>query len=69
MSDKNVQSILISVKFGLDEAIKYVLNANHKVKKIDITDNYFRFRQFNPKKSDRYITKEILPGIKYIIKA
>lgn len=65
-----VQSVLIPKnKFTLEKAKKYIKDNNYKLKKIDITNNYYRFRQEDPEKFDekKYFTKEINDGIKLII--
>lgn len=63
-----VQSVIVNKRFFyLDEAIDWVRIHGYKVKKIDETDNYYRFRQFNPKKYSSYITRNLNNGVKLII--
>jgi hypothetical protein len=62
-----IQSILIDRQYAtLDAAKKYVKD-NFKLKKVDITDNYFRFRQKTPNPFMTYRTIELSPGVKAII--
>jgi hypothetical protein len=44
-----VQSVLLRRdKFTQSEAIQWILDHNYKFKKLDITPEYFRFRQHDP---------------------
>lgn len=44
-----VQSVLIPKnKFNIIEARSYIRSHGYKLKKIDITENYYRFRQVDP---------------------
>lgn len=44
-----LQSVLIpKTLYKLDDAIKWIDNHQFKLKKIDETVNYYRFRQINP---------------------
>lgn len=62
-----VQSVLIPRIIPLNEAIKWVKSHNFKVKKIDTTDRFYRFRQYTPKDTDNYITKVLPNGVELII--
>jgi hypothetical protein len=63
-----VQSILISKDlYSLDTAIKWLIKNNFKFDKVDITDNYFRFRQITPNPIYNYKTIDITQGIKFIM--
>lgn len=62
-----VQSILVPKIMTLESAIDWVKNHNYKVKKVDITDRFYRFRQFTPKKTDKYITKVLPNGVELIL--
>lgn len=65
----NIQSILFDKnKFTLKKCILWLLKHNHKFKKVDITEKYYRFRQFDPNKNHKYFTKDLENGIKFIIK-
>ena len=59
-----LQTILIPKKFGLRRAISWV-DKHAIVKKVDITNNYYRFRQSNPKKG-KYYTKKLQNGIQLV---
>ncbi len=63
-----VQSVLFSKnKWSGLEAIKWLKKHKFKVKKIDITDKFFRFRQFKPNKKKRKRTMKLNNGILFII--
>jgi hypothetical protein len=64
-----IQSILISKNVNIHDAIKWILQHDYKALKIDITDNFYRFRQVNPNKLKGYhfITKKINKDISFII--
>jgi len=68
-----IQSVLYERPyFNQEEAIHALKNMGGKLRKIDITPNYFRFRQLEPsnlKKRgyDQVRTKEIMPHVKFII--
>ena len=63
MDNYRVQSVLINNNdMTLDEATDWIVNNKFKLKKVDITENFFRYRQFNP----QYIEK--LGFTEYIIK-
>jgi hypothetical protein len=62
-----VQSVLIPKnKFTKSQAINYI-KEHFKYKKIDETKNYYRFRQFKPKKNSHYISKKISNGVILVI--
>lgn len=63
-----IQSVLIDKNiYSLDEALEFIIDNNYKHDKVDITENYYRFRQKNPSIKHNYITKQIYKGIKLII--
>lgn len=63
----NVQSILIpKKKFSRSQAIDYI-KKHFQYKKIDEKRNYYRFRQFNPKKNSHYSSKKLKNGIILVI--
>jgi hypothetical protein len=68
-----IQSVIFNKKnFNINQAINYLINNNYKVKKMDETKNYFRFRQISPitlkkKGYNSYITKNLKNGIELII--
>ena len=70
-----IQSVIINKnKLDLPHAINWVIHHNHKVYKIDETENEYRFRQKNPQSIEKlgytkYRTLTIDPknDIKYIV--
>lgn len=67
-----IQSVLIPLSFGIDKAIEYLNNNNYKFKKVDISKNYFRFRQLEPsylKKIgfNQYHNKKLNNGVVLVI--
>lgn len=63
-----VQSVLFDKNvFNPETAVIWLAKHGFKFKKIDITDNYIRFRQFEPSKNAQYITKKITKGVEFII--
>jgi len=63
-----VQSILIPKRFfTLRKAVQWVQNNDYIVKKVDETNDYYRFRQRQPNKKKKYMTKQIGNHIKLII--
>jgi len=61
-----VQTVLIPRTFSLEQAIKWLNKNGYENKKVDITENYYRFRQNNPKKSTRYYTLKRSKGIQVV---
>jgi hypothetical protein len=51
-----VQTVLVPRDIGSDlkTITAWLLAHGYVVKKVDITDNYYRFRQFNPRPADIY---------------
>jgi hypothetical protein len=68
-----IQSIIFNKKkYNIDDCKKWILDNNYKIKKIDETKKFYRFRQFNPyylKKLgyNNYQTKILKPGLEIII--
>ena len=75
MYDKNyeVQSILFSKdEFSIQKSVNWLLKNDFKVKKLDETEHYYRFRQLSPQTLRRhgYIhfrTKKTGEGIELLI--
>jgi hypothetical protein len=71
--DYKIQSIILDRDvFTLDAAIKWIRSHNYRLFKVDKTPNSYRFRQEDPNKLkqehyNKYVTKKITKGIKYII--
>lgn len=68
-----IQSIIFNLhKWSVIKAAQWLQEHEYKIKKIDITKNYLRFRQVSPttlkkKGYENYITKKIDNGIEFII--
>jgi len=65
-----IQSVLFNKKYySLQNCYDWLIRNNLKIPTfIDETKKYYRFRQVNPNyKKYYYRTKEITPGIKFII--
>ncbi len=62
------QSVLIPrKKFSLLTAKEWILSNGYKFKKVDITTNYFRFRQVAPSQMSDYHMKTLPNDIKLVI--
>lgn len=63
-----IQSILLDKNiWKKDKAIKWIKMNKFKHKKIDVTQNYYRFRQSNPNKFSKFRIKNIKNGIKLVL--
>jgi hypothetical protein len=62
-----VQSVLISTQYSIKDAKDWIINHGFKIKKIDITEHFYRFRQENPDKFKRFRIKKIAPGIEFVL--
>jgi hypothetical protein len=63
-----IQSILFPKdEFTLLESYDWLRKNGYKNNKVDITENFFRFRQMNPMEGGRYITKTLKNGIELVI--
>jgi len=63
----NIHSILFDKnKFTVDSAMNWIITHGFKIKKIHMTKNQIRFRQFPPKKNYKYATKRITNGIEFV---
>lgn len=64
-----IQSVLISNKVFPDpyEAGEWIKSHGFKIKKMDATSKYWRFRQKNPIDGAQYRTKKIAKGIKLVL--
>lgn len=59
-----IQSVVIPKdKFTLTEAKKYIKDHKYKLKKVDITTNYYRFRQVEPIKGRQYYDYKTKNGV------
>lgn len=65
----SIQSVLFNrKKWDILKSVEWLQKNKLVHSKVDITTNYLRYRQFTPKKGDKYITKNLGKGIKIIIK-
>lgn len=64
-----IQSVLLSKKyFTFRKSLDWIKSNGFKSYKVDITNNFFRYRQFDPSSYKRHITrKSRTPGVEYII--
>jgi hypothetical protein len=66
--DGKVQTVLIPRQdFTLQEAYDWLEDHHFGHRKVDITDDYFRFRQIQPIHGGRYVTKTLPNGIEIVI--
>ena len=62
-----LQSVLLSRDhYTLAQAKAFIRRNSLKLKKIDTTKNYYRFRQIDPKGFKRFRTKTIKEGVKFV---
>jgi hypothetical protein len=67
MQSSIVQSIMFHRKFfTTDQARHWLIHHKFKANKVDITKNYYRFRQHEPSKKYYYRVKEVSPGILFV---
>jgi hypothetical protein len=67
MRSQKLQTILIpKSKMSMKKAEKWILDHNFIFKKIDITSNYYRFRQFRPKKNAIYHSITLPNGVIFV---
>lgn len=68
-----LQSIILSKEgFSLEDAVRWLFKNGFEVKKIDATENYWRFRQLKPETLrkqgfNKIRTKEVSQHIKFIL--
>jgi hypothetical protein len=62
-----LQTILFPRKiFTLPEAILWLTTHNHRHSKVDITQNFLRFRQMQPSSHGNYYTVTLKNGIEMV---
>ena len=62
-----LQTILIPKgEFNAKTAAKWCADRGYKHNKIDVDDNYYRFRQRSPNNLDSYSTRSLANGIKLV---
>jgi len=63
-----VQTVLVPRHdFTLQEAYDWLEDHHFGHRKVDITDDYFRFRQMRPMQGGRYVTKTLPNGVEIVI--
>jgi hypothetical protein len=63
-----IQSVLFPKdKFTIQKARKWLRENDHKITKVDKTDNYLRFRQEDPDKFNKYRTKTLPNGVQFVL--
>jgi hypothetical protein len=64
----HVQAIIFDrYKYSEQQAIKWLSDHNYHPMKLHDTTNFHRFRIREPIHGERYITKQIAPGIELIL--
>ena len=62
-----VQSVLIPVnKFTLKEATDWLLEHKYRLRKVDVTEDFYRFRQSEPSRG-MYYTKTLPNGVRLVM--
>lgn len=62
-----IQSIIFDRNYwNITDAIKWLIKHKYKVAKIDITKNYYRFRQNKPNNKKKYYTISLKNNVKLI---
>lgn len=65
---KEVQSVIFNKsKFTLNSASSWIIKNGFKIGRVDITKNYYRFRQYNPSKNKKYRIKTLTSSIKLVL--
>jgi len=68
MMNSQVQSILFErSKWTYAKAMEWLVKHNYSPLKIDITNNFYRFRIFPPSMFSRFRTKKVSDGIEFVI--
>lgn len=63
-----IQSVLFpNDKFTLQKAKKWLRENDHKITKVDKTENYLRFRQEDPDNFKKYRTKTLPNGVQFVL--
>jgi len=63
-----IQTVLIPKEdFTLKEALQWLDDHNYPHKKVDITEDFYRFRQMTPMKGGRYETKTLPNGVEIVL--
>jgi hypothetical protein len=63
-----VQSVIIDKRlYSFAQAINYINLHGYKLKKVDETANFYRFRQLDPDSFKKYFIKDLHNGVKLVI--
>lgn len=66
-----IQSVIFLRRYWtIPKAKKWLKEHKFHAPAVDSTENYYRFRQFNPRKSDKFITRNAsgYKTVKYIVR-
>lgn len=63
----SIQSVLFEKTWDIRHAINWLIRHGFVANKMHETNNYYRFRQFEPRASQAYRTKKIPGGISFVI--
>jgi hypothetical protein len=64
----SVQSVLFDKsKYTPEEAVIWLARHGFKLRKIDITENLLRFRQFDPRPDRQYRIKKLNKGVSFVL--
>lgn len=67
-AEGKVQTVLVPRHdFTLQEAYDWIEDHHFGHRKVDITEDYFRFRQMTPMQGGRYVTKTLPNGVEIVI--
>lgn len=63
-----IQSVIIDKRiFTKRRADNYIKKNNYKNQKVDITKNFYRYRQLPPKDNYKYRMKDLNNGVKLVL--
>lgn len=63
-----IQSVLFSRKlYNVKTSMSWMKQHRIPMKKLDITENYIRYRQKSPKKYKRFRMKQISKGVLFVL--
>lgn len=64
----NIQSVIIDKRvYSFAQAVNYVYLHGYKLKKVDETVNFYRFRQLDPELFKKFYIKDLHNGVKLVI--
>lgn len=66
MELSDVQTVLVPRRYSLVRARELVRSYGLIPKKVDVTPNFYRFRQFDPRPGDRYHTLKMGDGVELV---